>query len=71
MKPANSVVMWAVICRGSRAEWINYQTIRRTRRDAWAVYCSWYDDKKTAVAQRRKKHIRLARVVVTLKGGAK
>ncbi len=43
-KPAAPVVMWCAIHHGKRAEWINHNTIRRTRVESRKAFLAMYCD---------------------------
>ena len=58
------VQLWAVIVRNPRTEWINRNTIRRTRKEAWAAYCEGWNP-GVPKQHKRKKQVRVARVTVS------
>lgn len=64
VKPAGKMMMWAVIVRGERSEWINWETIRRTRKDAWRAYCSMWENPEYPAKAKKTGRVRLASVIV-------
>lgn len=72
MKPASPVILWAVIVRNPRCEWIHYHTLRRTRKESKQAYIESFNEEHRHIPlhEFRKKKIRVALVVVSVKGGA-
>lgn len=62
---ARPVVIWAVIVKNPRCEWIHTGTLARTRAAAKAEYLARWDDQTAALREFRKGRLRLARVVVS------
>lgn len=67
MKPA-PVILWAVIVRSKRSEWIHHGTLRQTRKDAWQAFCESWGNRPALEWERKAGRYRLARVVVTERG---
>lgn len=65
MKPASKIILWAVYIKGYRSEWIHWDTIACTRKQAWEKYVSFWTERKYPDEERRKKKCRLATVVVS------
>lgn len=68
MKPA-PIILWAVVVRSKRSEWIHPDTLRRLRKDAWAAILGRHvPEHRHALELRRKEgKYRVTRVVVTEK----
>ena len=58
--------MWAVIVRSQRTEWIHWQTIARTRREAWDKYKEGWlpEHQQQCESELRSGMVRLSRVIV-------
>lgn len=61
-----SIVLWAVIVRSQRSEWIHYPSLRHRRKDVWEAFCDgWLSESRPALEMALKiGKYRLARVVV-------
>lgn len=65
-KPPTPVKMWAVVVTHSRADWIHWHTIERTRRAAWNSFLSlWtFEEQQKRRADLKAGRFRLTRVIV-------
>ena len=64
-RPPASILMWAAIVIGKRADCIRSDTIARTRRESQRLYDeSWEPEYR----KQERKRVRFARVVVSMEG---
>lgn len=62
-KAAVPIRMWAVVISGKRVEWINWNTIRRTRKEAAEAYLDgWIPEYRAKALRARNKQWRTVQV---------
>lgn len=63
------ITLWAVVVIGTRVDWINWHTIRRTRKGAVDAYLEgWLEHYRAEHARQRGKKRRVQRVTVHAEG---
>lgn len=64
-RTASPILMWAVIVRSQKSEWIHYETVHRLRREAYGKYEERHTP-EIALRDFNSGRIRMARVAISL-----